>query len=142
MNQNIKFEKEKLETQAEKYKKELLEEQEKKNLENYLITVRNKFEYCGNCEVIIAFERKIKIEELIALRFHSGDSKLNFIAICTKDEIFNTVVNKIFEKIPEFKDYNNYFLGNGNKIKEYKSLEDNKIIKDQGILVCIKEEND
>ena len=142
MNQNIKFEKEKLETQAEKYKKELLEEQEKKNLENYLNKVRNKFENCGNCEVIIAFERKIKIEELIALRFYSGDSKVNFIAICTKDEIFNTVVNKIFEKIPEFKDYNNYFLGNGNKIKEYKSLEDNKIIKDQGILVYINKEND
>ena len=120
----------------------MLEEQEKKNLENYLNKVRNKFEDCGNCEVIIAFERKIKIEELIALRFYSGDSKVNFIAICTKDEIFNTVVNKIFEKIPEFKDYNNYFLGNGNKINEYKSLEDNEIIKDQGILVCIKEEND
>ena len=128
--------------QAEKYKKELLEEQEKKNLENYLNKVRNKFEDRSNCEVIIAFERKIKIEELIALRFYSGDSKVNFIAICTKDEIFNTVVNKIFEKIPEFKDYNNYFLGNGNKINEYKSLEDNKIIKDQGILVYINKEND
>jgi len=142
INQNAKFEQEKLENAAEKLRKEILEEKEKKELERYIENAKKNFEFPNDCEVIIAVEKKIIIKELITLYFKSGDETLKFLVICTKDQIFNSLVNKIFEKIPKLKDFNNFFLGNGIQINEYKSLADNEIKKDGVILVYKKEEND
>ena len=51
-------------------------------------------------------------------------------------------MNKIFEKEPRFAENFNYFLCNGNIIKEYKSLIDNKIKNGDVILLNQNDDSD
>ena len=44
------------------------------------------------------------------------------------------VVNKVFEREPKFKENFNFFLCNGNRINEYKSLKENNI-KDGNVVI-------
>ena len=48
---------------------------------------------------------------------------INCYILCKEDDIFNSIVNKVFERKPEFRD----FLCIGNVVNEYKSIKENKI---------------
>ena len=85
--------------------------------------------------MVIIKEGKVNINELISLIIQSGDQSIQCIVICKKTEIFNNVINKVFEKNPVFKNYFNYFLCNGSIVYEYKSLEENKIKNEDAVLL-------
>ena len=85
--------------------------------------------------MIVMVEEKVNIEYLIFLNIKSGDQVIQCIVICKKTEILNSVINKVFEKNPKFKEYSNYLLGNGGKLKEYQSLEENNIKDGAAILL-------
>ena len=94
-------------------------------------------------DYIIPEEKDIAPDDIIYLKFQSMDQKIKCIIFCREDEVFNNVVNKVFEKKPEFKEYNNYFfLVNGNQIKSYKTLKENNIKDGNAIILNNPNEQD
>ena len=87
----------------------------KNNLEELAQNLKNE----SNIDVIISAKNA---KNVITLKFQSGDQMINCYILCNEDDIFNSIVNKVFEKKPEFKEYGNYFLCSGNVVNEYKSL--------------------
>ena len=107
---------------------------------NYVEEAKKKFPYVQ--DMVIIKEGKVNINELISLNIQSGDQNIQCIVICKKTEIFNNVINKVFEKNPEFKNYSNYFLCNGSIVYEYKSLEENKIKDGEAVLLYKRGDDD
>ena len=133
----MEAERKELEKAEEERKKQ--EENERKKFLNYIEKTKKKFPYVE--DMVIIKEGKVNINELISLIIQSGDQSIQCIVICKKTEIFNNVINKVFEKNPVFKNYSNYFLCNGSIVYEYKSLEENKI-KDEDAILLYKKEDD
>ena len=102
--------------------------------EKILNGIANRLNELTNIDVVIATK---KIINLLKIKFQLAEQDINCCyAICNGDDIFYNVVNKIFEKKPEFKEHNNYFLCNGNKINKYKSLYENNIKEGDEIILC------
>ena len=111
----------------------------KKREEEYeLDSLAKKLKEETNIDVIVSAK---DTKNIITLKFQSVDQNINYFVICNEDEIFNIVVNKIFEAKKVFKDYGNIFLCNSNKINEYKSLKENKL-KNNDIIIVEKLEED
>ena len=87
-----------------------------------------------NIDVIYPEEENIDTNNLLTLIFQSGDQLLRCAIICKNTDVFNVIVNKIFEREPKFKENFNFFLCNGNRINEYKSLKENNI-KDGNVIM-------
>ena len=112
----------------------------KKREEEYeLDSLAKKLKEETNIDVIVSAK---DTKNIITLKFQSVDQNINYFVICNEDEIFNIVVNKIFEAKKVFKDYGNIFLCNSNKINEYKSLKENKLKNNDIIIVEKLEEDD
>ena len=134
-----KLETERRELELAEEEKRKQEEKEKEMLAIYINEVKNKFPYV--VDMIVMVEEKVNIEDLISLNIQSGDQVIQCIVICKKTEILNSVINKVFEKNPEFKEYSNFLLSNGVKLKEYQSLEENNI-KDGAAILLYKMDDD
>ena len=130
-----KLETERRELELAEEEKRKQEEKEKEMLAIYITEVKNKFPYV--VDMIVMVEEKVNIEGLISLKIQSGDQVIQCIVICKKTEILNSVINKVFEKNPIFKEYSNYLLSGGGKLKEYQSLEENNI-KDGAVILLFK----
>ena len=74
-------------------------------------------------------------ENAINLNIQSVDQNLNYSVKCKKTDIFNTIINKIFEKHPKYKEQRFYFICNGRVILEYKEIEGNKLKDGDTILL-------
>ena len=73
-----------------------------------------------------AFDLK-KGEFLMPVIFQSADSKIQYAIICKNTDRFNMIENILYEKYPEYIEYENYFICNGIKINKYKTMEQNNI---------------
>ena len=80
-------------------------------------------------------------KDMITIYFESGDQVLKCAVLCKSTDIFNIIVNKVFEREPKFRENFNYFLCGGNRINEYKSMKDNKIKDGDHILLQSLEDN-
>ncbi len=69
------------------------------------------------------FNRK----QITSVYFTSIDQKINLPIPCIKTDIFAQIEEKLYQKYPEYRETNNYFLYNGKQILRFKSIEDNKI---------------
>ena len=79
-------------------------------------------------------------EKMLCLIFTSCDQKLHYPIICKNSEQFNIVENRLYEKFSEYKEYENYFTFNGNKVNKYLTIEENKIRYGDNILLNIIDE--
>ena len=66
-------------------------------------------------------------EKLISIKFISADQKIDFAIITKNSEKFSKIETYLYEKYPNYKDTENYFLVKGTKINRHKTLEENKI---------------
>ena len=66
-------------------------------------------------------------EKILTITFISFDESIIFPIICKNTDIFWMIENKFYEKYSEYKDLDNYFKSNGEKINKNKSLDENKI---------------
>jgi len=107
---------------------------EKNNLLELAQNLKNE----TNIDVIISAK---DAKNVITLKFQSGDQMINCYILCKENDIFNSLVNKVFEKKPEFREYGNYFLCGGNVVNEYKTIKENKI-KDGNTILLIKREEE
>ena len=76
-----------------------------------------------------------KNENLMTIIFKSFDQNIHYSLICKNTQIFNQVEILLYKIYPEYKETENFFIVNGNKINRFKSLEENKIKNSDIILV-------
>ena len=121
-----------------KEKDKIINEQ-KLNIQNLYNQIKiNENSYKNNYQVnkISELEDEIKQlksyilspgEKIIFIKFISTDQKINFpIAVKTND-IFTKIENILYNKYPDYKEYDNIYLVNGNRINRNKTIEENNI---------------
>ena len=122
-------------------------EKYKKLVENYCI------EYAAPSEADLLLIKQMEEEDnnnlknnnsykgLISVIINCIDKNILCPIICKADDIFVYVECSFYEKYPDYKDTENYFLVNGNKINKYRTLKENGI-KDCDIILLNIIEND
>ena len=68
-----------------------------------------------------------KDETLLTIIFISLDQKLHYSLLCKNTSRFNTIENILYEKFPEYRKTENYFISEGRTINKSMTLEENKI---------------
>ena len=112
-----------------------------KNLENKAIKNYDK-------DKIIELENEIKLfrkyykfkdnEKLISVQIISGYQDIHdFYRIAKNTDKFSKLETSLYEVYPDYEDSENYFLVNGNKIKNHKTLEQNNI-KNNDVIILQK----
>jgi len=77
------------------------------------------------------------IKESIAVLFSSTDNKIHYPMICKTSDIFEELVEKLYEAYPEYKERENIFLINGNIVDKNKNITDNKIKDHDTIILSV-----
>ena len=65
--------------------------------------------------------------ELIAVIFRTTNQEINCAIKCLKTDTFASVEEKLYQKYEEYRNTNNTFIVNGNKILRFKKIYENKI---------------
>lgn len=84
-----------------------------------------------------------KDEKIMNVIIRSNDQRVLFPIICKNTDLFIRLESELY-KVEEYKNYkeeDNYFLINGNKINKYNTLEENGI-KNNDIILLVKLDND
>ena len=66
-------------------------------------------------------------EKLMTVIFVSVDQTIHYSVICKNTDIFTRIENLLYKQYPEYRDKDNYFLVNGDKIKRFCTLDENNI---------------
>ena len=74
-----------------------------------------------------------------AINIISEDGKVYYPMACRGNQPFSEIEAKLYEQYPEYKETFNNFLCNGNVIKRYKTIDENKI-RDGNTITIIAEE--
>ena len=80
-------------------------------------------------------------EKLITVKFISVDQVINFSVTAKNNDNFSKLEDILYNKYPNYKDTENYFLFNGKRINRNRTLEENKI-KNNDVLTLNKIEDD
>ena len=75
------------------------------------------------------------LRNIITFRIISVDHTIDEIVKCSKTDFFSTVVNKLTQKYEKLENTENYFALNGNLVKMYLTINDNKI-KEGDKIIC------
>ena len=76
-------------------------------------------------------------EKMISIIFRIIEKGIIYSIICKDTDIFAKIEIQFYEKYPEYKESENYFIANGRIINKYKNLKENGI-KDNEILLLNK----
>jgi len=85
-----------------------------KELENEIKLFRTYYNFSSN-------------EKLISIKFISNNQDIDFTIITKNSDDFSKIEKILYDKYPKYKDSENSFLANGNKINKDRTLEENKI---------------
>ena len=112
-----------------KKKEDKINQEIKKIEEKYKISNEEKIKIINDLKSklnrnITQSNKLLDGEKLIALNFISVDQRINHTVICKNKTDFHIVEAQLYEKYPEYKDSDNFFMFNGNKINRWKNLED------------------
>ena len=66
-------------------------------------------------------------EELMSVIFISSDLTIHYSIICKNTDQFTKIETELYKEYPKYKETENYFIVNGNRINKYKSLKENNI---------------
>ena len=69
----------------------------------------------------------IDINRMMTVNFISMDSKIHFAIPCLDTDTFAEVEEKLYKQFPEYRETNNSFLANGQKVLRFKTIKENKI---------------
>lgn len=76
-------------------------------------------------------------KKLISVIFQSKTGDIHCSIICKETDIFSNVELLLYERYPQYKNSEQYFISNGIKINRYKTLKENGI-KDSNIIILNK----
>ena len=85
---------------------------------------KTKFNIINDIKLNIPLE--IKSEEKIMSVIFNNENFFYSI-ICKNTDIFSNIEKKLYDKYPQYKNAQNEFFVNGNKIDRLKNIDDNKI---------------
>ena len=74
-------------------------------------------------------------EKLMSVIFTSLDQKIHYSIICKNTDTFSVIEKLLYEEFPGYKNSENIFTVNGNKINRYDTLEENKIYNSDTIIL-------
>ena len=80
-------------------------------------------------------DQLINRKHITCVYFTSMDQKINLPIPCTKTDIFAQIEEKLYQKYPEYRETNNYFLFKGKEILRFKSIEDNEIVNEFPVIL-------
>ena len=112
----------------------------KENNKNLLENVNDHKTVATALKNSINFELN-KDEKLMCVIFMSSDQQVHYPIICKNNQKFNEMENLLYDKFPEYKEFENYFLLYGKKISKSLTLDENKI-KYGDIITMTKYEED
>ena len=72
-------------------------------------------------------------DKLISIKLISTDQKVNFSTYAKVNDRFRKIEDIVYDKYPEYQEYENFFLVNGKRVNKNKTLEENNI-KDEDVL--------
>ena len=78
-----------------------------------------------------------KLNELISIQFKSLDESIDISFLCKKTSKFIQLEEKLYNKYPEYINYNTYFTINGVEVKRFKTIKDNNIKDSDQIMINI-----
>ena len=78
----------------------------------------------------------------ISLYFESMDQKIKHTITCQSNESFHILEGKLYEKYPQYKESENYFIVNGGKVNRFKTLKENNIKNGDKIVLNIIDYDD
>ena len=78
-------------------------------------------------------------EKLMSIIFLSVDQKIHHSFVCKNTDIFAEIEQKLYVEYPEYKEGENFFIVNGNKVSRFKSLDENNIKNSDKITLNILE---
>ena len=84
------------------------------------------------------FKEILPDEKIISILFSTNDHRLLYSLPCKNTTRFSRIEEKFYEEFPEYKETDNYFLANGNKVKRFKTVEENNI-KNGRPVILVKE---
>ena len=110
---------------------------------NRIITANDQkqiMEYIRNNQNIQNNQNQNQNDNNFVLNIQSPN--LNHAIICSENEIFAMVEERLCQLFQDLRETNNVFLVNGSAVKRFKTIKDNKIISGQPILLDIPGEED
>ena len=88
-----------------------------------------------NDHIIIIEIEENEEDEGINVNITSSGQNINVSIKCQKNDKFKVLEYKLYEKYPDLKNKNHYYICNGNMIDIEKTIEQNKIIDKDNILL-------
>ena len=64
---------------------------------------------------------------MMCVNFISTDQRLHYAVPCISNNTFAEVEEKLYQKFPEYRETNNNFLANGQKVLRFKTISQNGI---------------
>jgi len=80
-------------------------------------------------------------DKLISIKLTSIDKNIDFSTYAKVNDSFRKIEEIVYDKYPEYKEYENFFLVNGKKVNKNKTLKENNI-KDKDVLTLSKRDDD
>ena len=80
-------------------------------------------------------------EKLISVIFKLNEEKLYYSIICKNTDTFSKIEKLLYDEYPGYKNLDNNFFVNGNKINRFETLEENKIYNSDIITINPNNEN-
>ena len=77
-------------------------------------------------------------EKILSIILISFDESINYSMICKNTDNFSIIENKLYEKFPEYKYLEIYFMLEGKEINKPKNLDENGIHNNDIITMYIK----
>ena len=70
----------------------------------------------------------INYNEMMCINFISEDKNINYAVPCIKTDIFAHIEEKLYNRYPQYKETNNNFTANGEKVLRFKTIAENKLV--------------
>ena len=78
-----------------------------------------------------------KEDDIIVINFRSTDNRVNKAIGCKRTDLFVRAEELLYEKYPQYRNFNYTFTANGRPVKIFKTLDENNIHNNDMILLNI-----
>ena len=104
---------------------------EQLNMKYQLLLKENKLLLKENIELKSKIERKkntsVNYASVYVINFYSGDGQINMGIKCLPTETFAEVEERLYKEYDNYRNTDNYFIANGQKVSRFKTINENKI---------------